>query len=273
MQKFLLLFLLLFSSLTSAADVSNFNTTVISKDGSGTSWAASPTHPLPVDASGTTQPIRFETSAFSTSTSALGSGATWTSATFDSVTLGHTFLSYSARSVTQLSVIFDESSDGVNWVAVDTYIVPLGGANYSTHKLAARYGRVRIVNSATANAGGIANFSIYVSSSPIGAETDVSFVDQLGNHLGAYNYYNVSTAGTVTLKTTSGVLHALCTNTLVNGATITVYDSLTAAAPIILTMAPPNSSANLNCMVFDAQFSTGLTFVTVGTGNWTLLYN
>jgi len=45
-MKKLFLLLCLFIGSASAADVSNFNTTIVTKDASGVLWAVSPTHPI-----------------------------------------------------------------------------------------------------------------------------------------------------------------------------------------------------------------------------------
>jgi hypothetical protein len=79
------------------------------------------------------------------------------------------------------------------------------------------------------------------------------------------------TAATVTLKSAEGVLHTICYNTPVNGSVMTVYDNTTNSGTEIALITPPNAATPF-CITLDAEFNTGLTFVTTGTGNWTLTY-
>lgn len=118
------------------------------------------------------------------STAALGAGGTYTSPTFDTIN-GQSYLSFSAYSATDLSVVFEESNDSSNWFPVDTYAVSAGGSNYSSHRVSTRYGRVKVTNGTVANAGGIANLAIACKLDTIGTETDVQIADKFGNILSA----------------------------------------------------------------------------------------
>ena len=138
----------------------------------------------------------FPTPIFFSSTAALGSSASIVSTSFDTNTNG-CWISYSAFSVTALTVTFEVSADNVNFVTTDTYKVSAGGSNYSYHKPSARYCRVRYTNSATANTGGTANLALFASQSVIANETDVNIVDSFGNVIDAVNsagLYNMAVA-------------------------------------------------------------------------------
>lgn len=120
-----------------------------------------------------------EDASTSYTTSALGAGATYTSPTFDTVG-GQPYLSFSAYSVTDLIIYYDESQDGTNWVTISSYYVTTknSSSNYASHKLSTRYGRIRAVNSVTANAGGIANLFIACRLDNLGTERAVQVVDK-----------------------------------------------------------------------------------------------
>jgi hypothetical protein len=80
----------------------------------------------------------------------------------------------------------------------------------------------------------------------------------------SYIYTHIATETTIPLKTGTGVLHTVCINTPAAGETITAYDSLTGSGAEI---ASATSYASVpGCLIYDAQFSTGLTVVT-GTAN------
>jgi hypothetical protein len=144
---------------------------------------------------------------FQNTTAALGSGATFTSQTFDTID-GRAYVSYSAFSVTTLTIYFDASADGTNWYTADTYQVAAGSSNYSCHKTSGRYSRVRVVNGSVANAGGIANLSVSFAQSSVGSETDIMVVDAFGNPINSVlsaGLYNLAVAQGATNYVASSV--------------------------------------------------------------------
>lgn len=86
---------------------------------------------------------------------------------------------------------------------------------------------------------------------------------------GAYAYANISTNTTTTVKSGTGVLHAITINTTA-AATITIYDSLTATGTKIGTIAA--SPVIGSTLRFDVAFATGLTIVTAGASDLTVSY-
>lgn len=125
-----------------------------------------------------------------TTTSALSASQTWTSQTYDTIN-GQTYLAFSGFSATDLSIWWDESSDGVNWVAIEEAHVAAGEHNSDSHKLNARYGRIRVVNGLTSNAGGISNLFVSVSLDTQGLGYDISLVDQFGEYISADPQYGL----------------------------------------------------------------------------------
>lgn len=92
--------------------------------------------------------------------------------------------------------------------------------------------------------------------------------------LSPYQYMNISSAGTNTIKTGSGILKALNVNTAVTSGVATVYDSLSGSGDIIARIAFPTVSLlqSLVPVEFNVKFNTGLTIVTVGNLDVTVIY-
>lgn len=76
-----------------------------------------------------------------------------------------------------------------------------------------------------------------------------------------FNYSHITTDTTTVLKTSGGILHTLCVNTVGAGSTITVDDALSATTPTIAVL----SGATLGCYTYDVGFNIGLTIVTATT--------
>jgi hypothetical protein len=86
----------------------------------------------------------------------------------------------------------------------------------------------------------------------------------------AFNYKNITTNATTTVKSGQGMLHMITINKTANG-TITVYDNTTAGAPIIATI--DVSPVIGSTFVYDVAFTTGLTIVNAATGDITVSYS
>ena len=179
------------------------------------------------------------------STAALAAGATYTSPTFDTIN-GQSFLSYSAFSVTDLAVIFDESNDGTNWYAVDTYAVAAGESNYSNHRISARYGRVRVVNGTVGNAGGISNLAIACKLDATGAEGDVQIADKFGTIITADKSWGlrVKTAEDTDAFGAS-IAHGRYTQISANFSQALNYNDLTTTVSGGATITQANGSATI----------------------------
>lgn len=82
-------------------------------------------------------------------------------------------------------------------------------------------------------------------------------------------YKNITTDTTTTVKAGSGLLHAVCVNTVAATETITIYDNTAASGTKIGTI----TAATYGCDVFDVAFTTGLTLVTAtAAGDITVSY-
>lgn len=86
----------------------------------------------------------------------------------------------------------------------------------------------------------------------------------------AFNYTNIATATTTTVKTGGGVLHLITINTTVASA-ITVYDNTAGSGTKIATIAA--SPAIGSTFVYDVSFTTGLTIVTAGNSDITVSWS
>lgn len=91
---------------------------------------------------------------------------------------------------------------------------------------------------------------------------------------GGASFSNITTATTTTVKSGAGTFHKLCINTYAASATITIYNNTTATGTKILTITNPLTllSEGPNCAIYDAYFSTGLTVVTTGVQDITVVY-
>lgn len=102
----------------------------------------------------------------------------------------------------------------------------------------------------------------------------VAFAVQGTVQIGGYNYTNITTATTTVVKTGLGVLHAIILNTPVASATATVYDNTAGSGTKIGTVTLPGTLLNEGPVsaIYDVQFNTGLTLVTTGTADWTIVW-
>lgn len=90
--------------------------------------------------------------------------------------------------------------------------------------------------------------------------------------IGSFNYTNITTATTTTVKSGSGFLNALIVNKGVATATITMYDNTAGSGTLIgvitfgaaLLGDPPVQSK------YEVNFTTGLTIVTSGATDLTV---
>lgn len=87
-------------------------------------------------------------------------------------------------------------------------------------------------------------------------------------------YANLTSAVTQTLKTGAGVLRRIMFNKLVSLSTLTAYDNTAGSGTKICSIALPlvllSSQQSLE---FGCAFSTGLTIVTTGTSDITVVYS
>lgn len=81
-------------------------------------------------------------------------------------------------------------------------------------------------------------------------------------------YSNVASAATTTCKSGSGVLERIIINTGASTTTVTVYDNTAGSGTKIATAATTAQGV----LVYGCHFSTGLTVVTSGTADITVVY-
>lgn len=77
----------------------------------------------------------------------------------------------------------------------------------------------------------------------------------------SFNYSHQFGPATVTPKASSGVLHTVTVNSAVAAGTLTIFDNTTGTGTIIASVSIATFQGTL---IFDAVFSTGLTYVVVG---------
>ena len=75
----------------------------------------------------------------------------------------------------------------------------------------------------------------------------------------AYNYKNITTDATTTVKSGNGFLHTICINTSAATETLTIYDNTAASGTKIGTITVYASTNP--CFIYDIFFATGLTIV------------
>ena len=81
--------------------------------------------------------------------------------------------------------------------------------------------------------------------------------------IGGYNYTNMTSQTTTLIKTGAGLLHAVVVNKPVAAGTIELDDALTHTNPFG-TITIPATATNPFSLVYDVQFSTGLSITTAG---------
>lgn len=118
----------------------------------------------------------------------------------------------------------------------------------------------------------------YNSTAPVltdGQRGDMQ-VDRNGRqkiNTGGDSFSNITAAGTSTLRSGAGRLIAVCVNTNGgNGNTLTMYDNTTGTGTTIGQITTSGGTVPGNCGRYDLPFATGLTAVTTGTSNWTVIY-
>jgi hypothetical protein len=113
----------------------------------------------------------------------------------------------------------------------------------------------------TNSGGGAANASL---------NARAALIYRLGNLETAPVYKHITTAGTYILKYSPGILHRIILNNAA-GTLITIYDNTAGSGPILGIINTP-AAANSVSLQYDVSFSTGLTFVTTGTWDLTVVY-
>lgn len=81
-------------------------------------------------------------------------------------------------------------------------------------------------------------------------------------------YSNLASAATTTVKSGSGILEKIVVNTGVASTTVTVYDNTAASGTKIATA----STTAQGVLIYGCRFGTGLTVVTSGAADITIVY-
>ncbi len=111
-----------------------------------------------------------------------------------------------------------------------------------------------------ANARGALNVTLETRLNGEDPNADVMKVEQ------QYVYTNITTQTTTTVKSGSGMLHAIVLNTPVASAVVTIYDNTAGSGTLIGTITLPGtllSSGPVTVMI-NGKFNTGCTIVTSG---------
>lgn len=87
----------------------------------------------------------------------------------------------------------------------------------------------------------------------------------------SYLNAHITTATTTLVKTGPGTLRRICVNTPVAAGTITIDDALAATTPTYGVITTPATLAPF-CQFYDISFFTGLTIVTTGAQDVTVMY-
>ncbi len=131
----------------------------------------------------------------------------------------------------------------------------------------------------SATAPYIGNLQLYAfidNTNSGGSTTNVtiSCLDLAGYRLGKIStqpiYGRITTAATMTFKQGPGLLHTLTLNNP-GGTIITIYDSLTGSGTVLAVINTP-AQANPVTLSYGFQFSTGLTVVSTGTWDATIVF-
>lgn len=80
---------------------------------------------------------------------------------------------------------------------------------------------------------------------------------------------HISTSTTTTVKATSGLLDSIVVNNPGTAATVTVYDNTAASGTVLAVL---GGLAGASTLSYKLPFSTGLTIVTTGAPDLTVLY-
>jgi hypothetical protein len=75
-----------------------------------------------------------------------------------------------------------------------------------------------------------------------------------------WQYSNINTTATTTLKSSPGVLHSVCVNTPAATGTIQIYDNTAGSGNTIGKIT--SFASTPGCAIYDVAFWTGLTIVT-----------
>ena len=143
-----------------------------------------------------------------------------------------------------------------NWIRV----TPIGNVTLSDSK-----GYIGLVT-----VGGIGTLTLadptgFIGLVTIGGISQITLSDPKGyiglvtTNPAGYSYNNFTGDGTVTVKSSAGILHSIAINTKSTGGTCVVYDSTVPSGTKIATI---DTTLTQDTLLYDVNFSTGLTLDT-----------
>lgn len=91
--------------------------------------------------------------------------------------------------------------------------------------------------------------------------------------MGGSSYLNISGAATTVVVTGPGVLREICLNKAATSATMVIYDNTSAAGTKIASYTFSGNDDGPATGLHDVRFQNGLTIVTTGTIDVTVVYN
>lgn len=221
---------------------------------------------------------------------AIGSG---NSATFESTQDGST---WNAVATLRMSAAGSSPVTTASLTTTDQYVIPVVGqgvrvriSTYGSGTITAygitKRGPLPInnvivaggINNASADSGAPVKIGMKVAA-PLSGLTAGNRQDALastGGNLfveeGGKAFANITTAATTPVKSGAGILGRIIVNTPVNSATITIYDNTAASGTKIGTITLPASATPIT-FAYDVFFATGLTIVTSGATDITVVY-
>ena len=84
-------------------------------------------------------------------------------------------------------------------------------------------------------------------------------------------YAHINTAATTVVKSAPGTLASIVVNTQVAG-TVTIYDNATAASGTVVAVITVTATFPTLPLVYNLKFANGLTIVTSGTADLTVVF-
>tara|TARA_R110000868_G_scaffold87034_4_gene243656 strand:+ start:5137 stop:6285 length:1149 start_codon:yes stop_codon:yes gene_type:complete len=136
--------------------------------------------------------------------------------------------------------------------------------------------RIHTVTAASSVWTNVIDLHVYTDSINSGSTTNCAVtlraaaIRRFGEETSHPTFRNITTATTTILKYSSGTLQTILIGNPTNNA-ITIYDN-TAASGTIITIINPGAIATPLCFNLNVPFQNGLTVVTAGTPNLTLIY-
>jgi hypothetical protein len=137
---------------------------------------------------------------------------------------------------------------------------------------------VHLMTATTAYLSGTLNLPVWIdnvnsggSITNVSIAAGVAVIARLGEFETQPVYFHLTTAGTYVLKYSAGKLHRI-TLGVATGTLMTLYDNTSGSGPVITSINTP-SQANALTLHYGLEFNTGLTVVSTGTWDATIIYD